>query len=151
MMPMAKSTIILALEDLQRFRGEYTQKQKREIENLYKQVFRESFTPTSCSNCYHDAVDKMWAYIRKHGDVMPEREFILKHGAVINVGEFGSGRFYIRHTLTDDLAMEYLRKNPAGIREFEAYPADWKERMSKKCPRNVQEATKITTKKKKKK
>lgn len=144
MMPMAKSTIILALEDLQRFRGEYTQKQKREIENLYKQVFRESFTPTSCSNCYHDAVDKMWAYIRKHGDVMPEREFILKHGAVINVGEFGSGRFYIRHTLTDDLAMEYLRKNPAGIREFEAYPADWKERLNKPV-------TKTTTKKKKKK
>lgn len=148
MMPMAKSTIILALEDLQRFRGEYTQKQKREIENLYKQVFRESFTPTSCSNCYHDAVDKMWAYIRKHGDVMPEREFILKHGAVINVGEFGSGRFYIRHTLTDDLAMEYLRKNPAGIREFEAYPADWKERLSKPVAKSV---TKTTTKKKKKK
>lgn len=148
MMPMAKSTIILALEDLQRFRGEYTQKQKREIENLYKQVFRESFTPTSCSNCYHDAVDKMWAYIRKHGDVMPEREFILKHGAVINVGEFGSGRFYIRHTLTDDLAMEYLRKNPAGIREFEAYPADWKERLSKPVTKSV---TKTTTKKKKKK
>lgn len=148
MMPMAKSTIILALEDLQRFRGEYTQKQKREIENLYKQVFRESFTPTSCSNCYHDAVDKMWAYIRKHGDVMPEREFILKHGAVINVGEFGSGRFYIRHTLTDDLAMEYLRKNPAGIREFEAYPADWKERLNKSVTKSV---TKTTTKKKKKK
>ena len=148
---MAKSTIILALEDLQCFRGEYTQKQKREIEALYKQVVRESFTPTSCSNCYHDAVDKMWAYIRKHGDVMPEREFILKHGAVINVGEFGSGRFYIRHTLTDDLALEYLRKNPAGIREFEAYPADWKELVSKKRPRNDQEVTKTTTKKKKKK
>jgi hypothetical protein len=144
---MAKSAIILALEDLQRFRGEYTQKQKREIENLYKQVFREPFTPTSCSNCYHDAVDKMWAYIRKHGDVMPEREFILKHGAVINVGEFGSGRFYIRHTLTDDLAMEYLRKNPAGIREFEAYPADWKERLNKPVTKSV---TKKTTKKKKK-
>jgi hypothetical protein len=144
---MAKSTIILALEDLQRFRGEYTQKQKREIENLYKQVFRESFTPTSCSNCYHDAVDKMWAYIRKHGDVMPEREFILKHGAVINVGEFGSGCFYIRHTLTDDLAMEYLRKNPAGIREFETYPADWKERLTKSVTKSV---TKKTTKKKKK-
>lgn len=148
MMPMAQSTIILALEDLQRFRGEYTQKQKREIENLYKQVFRQSFTPTSCSNCYHDAVDKMWAYIRKHGDVMPEREFILKHGAVINVGEFGSGRFFIRHTLTDDLAMEYLRKNPAGIREFEAYPTDWKERLSKPVTKSV---TKTTTKKKKKK
>ena len=148
MMPMAKSTIILALEEMQRFRGEYTQKQKREIEALYKQVFRESFTPTSCSNCYHDAVDKMWAYIRKHGDVMPEREFILKHGAVINVGEFGSGRFYIRHTLTDDLALEYLRKNPAGIREFEAYPADWKERLSKPVAKSV---TKTTTKKKKKK
>ena len=144
---MAKSTIILALEDLQRFRGEYTQKQKREIENLYKQVFREQFTPTSCSNCYHDAVDKMWAYIRKHGDVMPEREFILKHGAVINVGEFGSGRFYIRHTLTDDLALEYLRKNPAGIREFEAFPVDWKERLSKPATKSV---TKKTTKKKKK-
>ena len=147
MMPMAKSTIILALEELQRFRGEYTQNHKREIEALYKQVFRESFTPTSCSNCYHDAVDKMWAYIRKHGDVMPEREFILKHGAVINVGEFGSGRFYIRHTLTDDLAIEYLRKTPAGIREFEAYPADWKERLGRPVTKSV---TKKTTKKKKK-
>ena len=89
----------------------------------------------------------MWAYIRKHGDVMPEREFVLKHGAVINVGEFGSGRFYIRHTLTDDLALEYLRKNPAGIREFEAYPADWKERLNKPVTKSV---TKKTTKKKKK-
>lgn len=147
---MAKSAIILALEDLQRFRGEYTQKQKREIENLYKQVFREQFTPTSCSNCYHDAVDKMWAYIRKHGDVMPEREFILKHGAVINVGKFGSGQFYIRHTLTDALALEYLRKNPAGIREFEAYPSDWQERLTQ-TPVTASPKATITKKKKKKK
>lgn len=147
---MTKSTVILALEDLQRFRGEYTQKQKREIENLYKQVFREQFTPTSCSNCYHDAVDKMWAYIRKHGDVMPEREFILKHGAVINVGKFGSGQFYIRHTLTDVLALEYLRKNPAGIREFEAYPTDWQERL-KQTPVTASPKATITKKKKKKK
>lgn len=147
---MAKSAIILALEDLQRSRGEYTQKQKREIENLYKQVFREQFTPTSCSNCYHDAVDKMWAYIRKHGDVMPEREFILKHGAVINVGKFGSGQFYIRHTLTDALALEYLRKNPAGIREFEAYPSDWQERL-KQTPVTASPKATITKKKKKKK
>lgn len=147
---MAKSAIILALEDLQRFRGEYTQKQKREIETLYKQVFREPFTPTSCSNCYHDAVDKMWAYIRKHGDVMPEREFILKHGAVINVGKFGSGQFYIRHTLTDALALEYLRKNPAGIREFEAYPSDWQERL-KQTPATASPKATITKKKKKKK
>lgn len=147
---MAKSAIILALEDLQRFRGEYTQKQKREIEHLYKQVFREPFTPTSCSNCYHDAVDKMWAYIRKHGDVMPEREFVLKHGAVINVGKFGSGQFYIRHTLTDALALEYLRKNPAGIREFEAYPSDWQERL-KQTPVTASPKATITKKKKKKK
>lgn len=147
---MAKSAIILALEDLQRFRGEYTQKQKREIEYLYKQVFREPFTPTSCSNCYHDAVDKMWAYIRKHGDVMPEREFVLKHGAVINVGKFGSGQFYIRHTLTDALALEYLRKNPAGIREFEAYPSDWQERL-KQTPVTASPKATTTTKKKKKK
>lgn len=146
---MAKSAIILALEDLQRFRGEYTQKQKREIENLYKQVFREPFTPTSCSNCYHDAVDKMWAYIRKHGDVMPEREFVLKHGAVINVGKFGSGQFYIRHTLTDALALEYLRKNPAGIREFEAYPSDWQERLTKSVTKSVTKTTIIKKKKKK--
>lgn len=147
---MTKSTVILALEDLQRDRGEYSQEQKREIENLYKQVFREQFTPTSCSNCYHDAVDKMWAYIRKHGDVMPEREFILKHGAVINVGKFGSGQFYIRHTLTDALALEYLRKNPAGIREFEAYPTDWQERL-KQTPVTASPAATITKKKKKKK
>lgn len=147
---MAKSAIILALEDLQRFRGEYTQKQKREIENLYKQVFREQFTPTFCSNCYHDAVDKMWAYIRKHGDVMPEREFVLKHGAVINVGKFGSGQFFIRHTLTDALALEYLRKNPAGIREFEAYPSDWQERL-KQTPVTASPKATITKKKKKKK
>lgn len=147
---MAKSAIILALEDLQRYRGEYTQKQKREIESLYKQVFREQFTPTSCSNCYHDAVDKMWAYIRKHGDVMPEREFILKHGAVINVGKFGSGQFYIRHTLTDALALEYLRKNPAGIREFEAYPSDWQERV-KQTPVTASPKATISKKKKKKK
>lgn len=128
---MAKrSAIIVTLEGLQSFRGDYLDEQKRQIEQMYKQVFHESFTPTSCSNCYHDAVDKMWAYIRKHGDVMPEREFVLKFGAVINVGNFGEGKFYIRHTLTDALALEYLRRNPAGIREFETYPNDWKERIT---------------------
>lgn len=129
---MAKSTIITALEGLQAFRGDYTEEQKRQIENLYKQVFREQFTPSSCTNCYHDAVDKMWAYIRQHGDVMPEREFVLKYGAVINVGKFGEGKFYIRHTLTDELAIEYLSKNPAGIREFESYPKDWRTRIAEK-------------------
>lgn len=129
-MAVKRSAIIVTLEGLQAFRGDYVEEQKRQIEQMYRQVFHEAFVPTSCSNCYHDAVDKMWAYIRKHGDVMPEREFILKYGAVINVGEFGSGKFYIRHTLTDALALEYLRKNPAGIREFESYPNDWQERIA---------------------
>lgn len=143
---MAKSAIITALEGLQSFRGDYTNEQKRQIESLYKQVFREVFVATSCTNCYHDAVDKMWAYIRKHGDVMPEREFVLKYGAVINIGGFGEAKFYIRHTLTDELAVQYLRKNPSGIREFESYPKDWRTRIAEE---EVKQAV-ISTRRRKK-
>lgn len=143
---MAKSAIITALEGLQSFRGDYPNEQKRQIESLYKQVFREVFVATSCSNCYHDAVDKMWAYIRKHGDVMPEREFVLKYGAVINIGAFGEAKFYIRHTLTDELAIQYLRKNPAGIREFESFPSDWQNRIAA-----VEEPVKVTSTRRRKK
>lgn len=146
-----KSTIISALEGLQAFRGDYVPEQKRDIENLYYQVFKERFVPTSCSNCYHDAVDKMWAYIRRTGDVMPEREFILKYGAVINVGNFGEGKFYIRHTLTDALAIEYLRKHPHKITEFEKYPADWQMRISTKEPNKSTSTNKPIRRKVKKK
>jgi chromosome segregation ATPase len=47
----------------------------------------------------------------------------------------GDANVYSNANLTDDVAEEYLRKNPNAIRKFAAYPDDWQDvkRASKKA------------------
>lgn len=100
--------------------------QRNEIANLYEVVLRKTFTATSCNDCYHDAVIEMLLYIRKHGDVKPYKRYLLKPGALLREG-FGSDRFYVADTLTDEKAREFLRRDNSLLSLFARVPDDWNE------------------------
>ena len=59
-----------------------------------------------------------------------KREYKVKNGILLQLA-FGSSEFYSNANLTDDIAEQYLAKNPQDIVYFSDYPEDWEERVAK--------------------
>lgn len=97
---------------------------KAEIAALYRKVLGQEFKPTSCRNCYHDAVVLCLLQMKRHGKMKEEQKYLLKRGVLLRE-RFGSSTFYTRQSLTDEKAQELLRKNPQYIDKFERYAEDW--------------------------
>ena len=49
-----------------RFDSPYSTSDKSSIEGLYYEVLGKTFRPTSCQQCYHDAVIEIYCYIKKN-------------------------------------------------------------------------------------
>lgn len=103
---------------------------KNRIHELYPIVLNRTFKPTSCTNCYHDAIIEMYTYIKRNGKFMKQTEYKLAYGVVIQA-EFGSQKFYTHHNCTDEIAEELLAQGKATEKDFEKMPADWRERIAK--------------------
>lgn len=94
---------------------------KRIIEQLYMAVLGRVFVPTTCQNCYHDAVIEMICYL-KHNDMADIKNYILKAGAIIDCADFDGGKIYSNANLTDDVARRYLEKYPQRVVLFAKVP-----------------------------
>lgn len=103
---------------LARFGAPYSVEDKHQIEVLYMGVMGVQFRPTSCQNCYHDAV----VLIRKQLQIittMPsDKKYWLKNGAIIACPEFHGGEIYSNANLTDEVAAEYLSRYPERVGIF---------------------------------
>lgn len=114
-------------------RKKYTFEEKKEIEKLYPQVTQYVFTKREgCNDCYRDACIEMVVYLRKHGKFRDKLHFVLRNGAVIQLGGFGEADFYTNATLCDAVAIAYLRHHPEDIHLFQRYPENWRELTCKK-------------------
>lgn len=133
--------IVIRLEQL---RGEKSLNslEKSEIESLYDEVLGKKFRRTSCTDCYRDAVIEMYLYLRKNGKMKEKCKYVLKNGALLQIG-FGSQKMYTNKNLTDDVAEEYLRANPSHIDLFAAVPDNWKERTQKTAKKNKDESPRV--------
>lgn len=58
------------------------------------------------------------------------KKFKLKEGIVALQLDFGSAVWFNNDTLTDELALEYLKINPNRIVNFSVFPENWKELIS---------------------
>ena len=105
-----------------RFASPYNQTDKGRIERLYWAVLGRVFRPTSCQNCYHDAVIEIYSYLKKHDTMAEERKYLLKAGAIINTPAFDQGKIYSNANLTDDVASRYLEKFPNQVVLFQKLP-----------------------------
>lgn len=105
-----------------RFASPYNQTDKGLIERLYWAVLGRVFRPTSCQNCYHDAVIEIYSYLKKHDTMAEEKKYLLKAGAIINTPAFDEGKIYSNANLTDDVASRYLEKFPNQVVLFQKLP-----------------------------
>ena len=105
-----------------RFASPYNQTDKGLIERLYWAALGRVFRPTSCQNCYHDAVIEIYSYLKKHDTMAEERKYLLKAGAIINTPAFDEGKIYSNANLTDDVASRYLEQFPNQVVLFQKLP-----------------------------
>lgn len=102
-----------------RFASPYNQSDKRTIEHLYEEVLGKVFRPTSCQNCYHDAVVEIYHHLTHFNTMAQQRRFLLKAGAIINSPKFDKGKIYSNANMTDDIAERYLDMFPEQIHLFQ--------------------------------
>lgn len=114
------------IEDLKgRFDTPFSSFDKETIEELYYEVTGRSFVPTSCQQCYHDALVEIVYFLKKNGKMAEKLNFRLKAGAIINCPSFMGGKVFSNENLTDEIAANYLKAFPEQIDVFEAVPEDF--------------------------
>lgn len=93
----------------------YTPTQKTWISKLHKSEFGEPVQECGCKNKYTDAVTLLLLRLRRKGGLDEEMAYKLRAGVLIWMGT----DCYSRHNLTDEVAREWLKAHPDGIRLFE--------------------------------
>lgn len=120
---MNRATIITELAGLkERFDAPYNLADRNLIERLYLEVCGRSLN-RGCQNCYHDAVIVMHRFI-KQNNIMNEKNYWLKNGAVIMSPTFYNGQIFTNANLTDEVAAEYLALFPNRANLFAKRPEE---------------------------
>jgi len=109
-----------------RFDSPFNSTDKESIEKLYLEVCGKVFIPTSCQNCYHDALLEVINYLKNHKTMAEKSNFRLKAGAIIHSTAFMNGQVFTNENLTDEVAKGYLNKYPAQMVLFSKVPEGWK-------------------------
>lgn len=95
-----------------RYGAPYSPSDKDMIERLYYSIFGRVFAPTSCQNCYHDAVIEMSLHMKNGRPMASEKNYVLKAGAIICNPAIDDGKVYTNANLTDEVAAKYLEMYP---------------------------------------
>lgn len=122
----------------------YPQSDKDRIERLYYEVLGKTFRPTSCQQCYHDAVIEIYLHLKREKTMAKKCNYRMKAGFIISCPDFRNGRIYTNDNLTDEVAREFLKKYPKRESCFSKMP-DPDENYQEAAP-----ATTATTSKDKK-
>lgn len=107
-----------------RFDSPYSSSDKSTIEDLYFEVLGKTFRPTSCQQCYHDAVIEMYCYIKKNNSMAEKSNYRLKAGIIINCPNFQGGKIYTNDNLMDKVASDFLKMFPEQVSIFQKVPAE---------------------------
>lgn len=100
----------------------FSQSQKDTIANLYYEVLGKTFRPTSCQQCYHDALIEIYLYLKRNKTMAKKCNYRMKAGFIISCPDFHNGRIYTNDNLTDAVAKEYLQKYPKRESCFSKMP-----------------------------
>ena len=92
---------------------------KEAVERLYYNVFGKTFTPTSCQQCYHDALVEISYYLKNGGTMAEKKNYVLRAGVIINCPNLYNGKVFSNENLTDKIAEEYLKAFPEQREMFE--------------------------------
>ena len=122
---MTYKEAVAIVEDLRsRFDSPFGASDKATIEKLYIIVVRKQFVPTTCQQCYHDALIEIYLTL-KNSKAMPEQcNYVMKAGFIISCPDFYHGKIFTNENLTDKVAHEYLTKYPHMESYFQKIPSD---------------------------
>ena len=135
----------ILVEELKgRFDFPFGSSDKDTIEKLYLEVCGKRFRPTSCQNCYHDALLEVINYLKHHNAMATKSNFMLKAGAIIHSPLFNCGTVYTNDNLTDEVAKSYLNKFPNQLVLFQKVPEGFKPGQKEKP--TIEEALKMKEK-----
>ena len=114
-----------AVESLrERFDEPYDNSDKRLIEQLYLEALGRQFVPTTCQQCYHDAVIEIYLTLKKNKKMAKKCKYRLLAGFIISCPDFKGGKIFTNDNLTDKVAKEYLDKYPKQEKFFAEIPAE---------------------------
>lgn len=117
-----EAAVRMAEELKGRFDAPFSPLDKCNIEQLYYEVLAKVFKPTSCQQCYHDAVIEINCYLRKNKRMKDKCNYRLRAGVIIMCPAFRGGAIFTNDNLTDEVAREYLAKFPQEAEMFQQLP-----------------------------
>ncbi|MDR2087115.1 MAG: hypothetical protein LBP72_08060 [Dysgonamonadaceae bacterium] len=124
-------TIASRLEEMKARIHALSPSDKKFIEETQIQVLRRPFVRTTCGECYKDALIEMCIYLQKN-KLMAQSNYALVAGVILHSADYPD--VYTNANLTDEIAEQRLKENPALIRFFSHYPPDWETRIGLNAP-----------------
>lgn len=107
-----------------RFDSPFDATDKAVIETLYFEVTRKRFVPTTCQQCYHDALIEIYLKLKKEKAMPKTCNYAMKAGFIISCPDFYHGKIFTNENLTDEVAHEYLTKYPQMEKYFQKIPSE---------------------------
>lgn len=108
-----------------RFDAAFSSSDKERIEMLYWEVLGKELKPTSCQQCYHDALIEIYLYLKKYNKMKEKSKYRMRAGFIINCPAFDGGKIYTNDNLTDDVAERYLARFPQTVEMFQELAKDF--------------------------
>lgn len=107
-----------------RYDSPFSDSDKRAIERLYDAVMRKRFVPTTCQQCYHDALIEIYLTLKKLNKMPKKCNYRMRAGFIISCPDFYNGKIFTNENLTDKVAKEYLAKFPKAESYFQVLPEE---------------------------
>ena len=108
----------------ERFDEPFSPTDKATIETLYFEVTRKRFVPTTCQQCYHDALIEIYLKLKKEKAMPKQCNYVMKAGFIISCPDFYHGKIFTNENLTDKVAKEYLDRFPHMEGYFQQMPEE---------------------------
>ena len=129
------------------FERAFSVEEKDEIRILYGEVLGKEFKPTTCQQCYHDALIEIYLHLKREKRMAEKSRYRMRAGFIISCPNFHGGKIYNNSNLTDEVAKEYLDRYPKA-RAFFDVVADAPEERKPTAKRAARKRTTRTARKK---
>ena len=124
---------LLSEETKLRFKARSENSRDRALLQGAYEEYVGKWTPTTCRNCVLDRYIELYVLLKNKESIMQDTKFKLSAGVLLSLG-FSTGEFITSASCTDEKAIKALRRNPADIKFFSAYPTNWEELIADKAP-----------------
>ena len=124
---------LLSEETKLRFKARSENSRDRALLQRAYEDYIGKWTPTTCRNCVLDRYIELYVSLKNKELIMQDTKFKLSAGVLLSLG-FSTGEFITSISCTDEKAVRALRRNPADIKFFTEYPANWEELIADPKP-----------------